>query len=181
MVQIDCEAPVRFLRTAFEPQDWVAIFLKSYDTGQVARRVGAVSWVVSARFQAWLSVMSSHKFNVYVSVNAIASGRHSRTRDAIATIRHVFLEVDEDANAVCARVEVRRDLPPPSYVLHSSLHRIHLFWRVSGFEPEYVENLQKRLARELGTDPAATPITQNTRLPGFLYLGYPLDSSHHNM
>ena len=31
----------------------------------------------------------------------------------------------------------------------------------------YVERLQKQLARELQTDPAATPITQNTRLPGF--------------
>jgi hypothetical protein len=27
--------------------------------------------------------------------------------------------------------------------------------------------LQKQLARELHTDPAATPVTQNTRLPGF--------------
>jgi hypothetical protein len=30
-----------------------------------------------------------------------------------------------------------------------------------------VERLQKQLARELSTDPAATPVTQNTRLPGF--------------
>jgi hypothetical protein len=45
---------------------------------------------------------------------------------------------------------------------------VHLFWRVMGFEPNYVERLQKQLARELATDPAATPITQTTRLPGFL-------------
>jgi len=45
---------------------------------------------------------------------------------------------------------------------------MHLFWRVTGFDGMYVERLQKQLANELHTDPAATPITQNTRLPGFL-------------
>ena len=71
------------------------------------------------------------------------------------------------ARAVLSRVEARRDLPSPSYVLHSSPNHIHVFWRVSGFDPDSVERLQKQLARELQTDPAATPVTQNTRLPGF--------------
>jgi hypothetical protein len=44
MAGIDRDAPVRFLRTAFE-EDWVAIFQKSYETGSVAQRVGSVSWV----------------------------------------------------------------------------------------------------------------------------------------
>ena len=67
----------------------------------------------------------------------------------------------------CARVDARRDLPTPSYVLHSSPNHIHVFWRVTGFDNDLVERLQKQLARELQTDPAATPVTQNTRLPGF--------------
>jgi hypothetical protein len=64
-------------------------------------------------------------------------------------------------------VIAREDLPPPSYVLHSSPNHVHIFWRVAGFDHNSVEWLQKQLARELGTDPAATPVTQNTRLPGF--------------
>jgi hypothetical protein len=32
-----------------------------------------VSWAASARFQAWLGPMSCKTFNVYVSVNAVAS------------------------------------------------------------------------------------------------------------
>ena len=31
MAGVDRDAPVRFLRTIFEPTDWVAIFLKSYE------------------------------------------------------------------------------------------------------------------------------------------------------
>ena len=167
MPGVDRDAPVRFLRTIFEPTDWAAIFLKSYDTLGVAQRVGPVSWIQSERVQRWLRAMNARKYNVFVSVNVIASGRRSRTRDAIGAVRHVFLDADHDGRAVLSRVEARRDLPSPSYVLHSSPNHIHVFWRVSGFDPDAVERLQKQLARELQTDPAATPVTQNTRLPGF--------------
>jgi hypothetical protein len=38
-------------------------------------------------------------------------------------------------------VEARRDLPIPSYVLHSSPNHIHVFWRVTGFDNDLVERL----------------------------------------
>jgi hypothetical protein len=167
MAQINNAAPLRFLQTAFEPIDWAAIFLKSYETNCVAQRVGPVSWFQSERFLRWLRAMNSRGYSVFVSVNAITAGRRSRTRDAIGAVRHVFLDADDDGEAVLSRVAVRRDLPPPSYVLHTSPNHIHLFWRVTAFDRDLVERLQKQLARELGTDPAATPVTQNTRLPGF--------------
>lgn len=167
MSLVNREAPLRFLRIAFAPDDWVAIFLKSYETGRVHQRVGPLSWVMHPRFQAWLRFKNFQRFNVYVSVNAIAPGRRSRTRDAVGAIRHVFLEADQDGPAVLAAIAARRDLPPPSYVLHSSPNRVHVFWRVEGFDAAYVEALQKRLANELGTDTAATPATQTTRLAGF--------------
>jgi hypothetical protein len=104
---------------------------------------------------------------IYVSVNAIQPGRRSRTREAIGAIRHVFLEADHDGRAVLAKIATRPDLPEPSYVLHSSPNRVHVFWRVAGFDVVFVEALQKQLARELGTDSAATAVTQTTRIPGF--------------
>jgi hypothetical protein len=104
---------------------------------------------------------------IFVSVNAIASGRRSRTRDAIGAVRHVFLDADSYGSAVLSRIDARQDLPSPSYVLHSSPNHVHVFWRVTGFDRDSVERLQKQLARELQTDPAATPVTQNTRVPGF--------------
>jgi hypothetical protein len=164
---IDREAPLRFLQTAFQPDDWVAIFLKSYETGHVTQRVGPLDWVIHPRFQAWLRFKNSRKYNVYCGTNAIAPWKRTRTRDSIGAVRHVFLEADHDGPAVLARIAARSDLPDPSYVLHSSPNRVHVFWRATGFEPHYVEALQKRLAGELDTDPAATPATQTTRIPGF--------------
>ena len=159
--------PSEFLKTVFNATDWIAIFLKSYETNGVAQRVGPVSWVQSEPFQRWLRAMNARRYNIFVSVNSIALGHRTRTRNAIGAIRHVFLDADHDGRAVLSRVEARRDLPSPSYILHSSPNRIHVLWRVSGFDRHAVEGLQKQLARELETDPAATPVTQNTRLPGF--------------
>jgi RepB DNA-primase from phage plasmid len=164
---VDREAPLRFLRTAFQPDDWVAILLKSYETGRVHQRVGPLDWVMHPRFQAWLRFKNSQKYNVYCGVNAIVPWKRTRTRDSIGAVRHVFLEADRDGPAVLARIAARSDLPEPSYVLHSSPNRVHVFWRVTGFEPDYVETLQQQLARELDTDPAATPATQATRLVGY--------------
>jgi len=167
MTTVDRTGPLEFLHTAYDADDWIAVFLKSYETGQVTQRVRPVGHVMNPRFQAWLRWRNLLHWNVYVSVNSLGSNCRSRTRDAVAHIRHVFLEADQDGPEVLGRIAVRADLPPPSYVLHSSPGRVHIFWRATGFDAETVEALQKLLAAQLHTDPAATPCTQTTRLPGF--------------
>jgi hypothetical protein len=165
---VDRVAPLHFLRTAYDADDWIAVFLKHYETGEAVQRVGPTTLFQQPKVQAWLRLMNARRFNVYVSVNAIAPGHRARTRDAIRAIRHVFVEVDQNGRAVLATINARRDLPTPSYVLHSSPDRVHVFWRATGFAKSAAEQLQKYLARELGADPAATPCSQTTRLPGFL-------------
>jgi len=166
VVSIDREAPLRFLSTGYEPTDCIAVFLKTYRTGDTAQRIVSVPDAASPRFQGWLRYLNAQHWNVYVSVNAVRPGR-SRTREAIEDIRHVFLEEDSDGLGLLAALTTRSDLPPPSYVLHSSPGRVHVFWRVRGFDSDAVETVQKRLARELRSDAAATSCAQTTRLPGF--------------
>lgn len=170
--RVDRAAPLQFLRTAYDADDWVAVFLKRYDTGEAVQRVGPTTLFQQPNVQAWLRLMNARHFNVYVSVNAITPGLRSRTREAIWAIRHIFVEVDHDGRSVLATINARRDLPGPSYVLHSSPDRVHVFWRATGFTKSAAEQLQKYLARELGADPAATPSSQTTRLPGFLNYKY---------
>ena len=166
MVSIDQCAPVRFLQAAFDHDDSIGVLLKTYRTGQVIQRIVPVTSAFSDRFQAWLRHMNAHSWNVYVGVNAYRPGR-SRARDAVAQVRHLFLEEDLDGPGLLAALSTRPDLPPPSYVLHSSPGRLHVLWRVRDIAPSKVEQLQKELARELLTDRAATSCTQTTRLPGF--------------
>lgn len=166
---IDLDAPIRFLRTQFMPDDWVAILLKSHDTGGTAQRVGPVSLIASPKFQAWLRAENARRFSVFVSVNTIRPQRKARTREAIGDIRHVFLDADRDGPAVLAAIAAkRRDLPSPSCVIHTSPNRLHVLWMVTGFTKETAEALQTQLAGQFGTDRAAVSCAQLTRLPGFL-------------
>lgn len=164
---VDPAASMRFLRTAFEPGDWIAIFLKSYENGHTAQRVGPLSVFLEARIHAWLRAMNANRFNIYVGVNTVREGQRTRTKQAISAIRHIFLEVDREGAKRLKQIAARGDLPALSYVLQSSPGRLHFFWRVSGFSTEDAERLQKQLARELNTDPAATSCSQTTRIPGY--------------
>ena len=158
---------VGFLERAFEPGDWVAVFLKTYDTGRVLQRVAPVSLWRQPRWQLWLRVMNAHRFNVYVSVNALMPGCRDRTKTSVRAVRHVFLDVDQDAGRVLQLVAERRDLPDWSSVIRSSPGRAQVLWRVTGLTPDTAEGLQKQLARELGGDRQATSASQTMRLPGF--------------
>ncbi|MGB2714771.1 MAG: hypothetical protein WBC51_11360, partial [Vicinamibacterales bacterium] len=74
MATIDRAAPLQFLRTAYVADDWLAIFLKNYQTDETTQRIVPVSVATSAGFQAWLRYRNAAGFNIYVSVNAIVSG-----------------------------------------------------------------------------------------------------------
>ena len=165
---IDHVAPLTFLRTAFNEDDWIALFLKSYQSGRIAQRVRPVQQIQSTKFQAWLRAENAAGANVYVSVNTVAPLQRSRRRQAVREIRHVFLDADEAAADVLHAIQDSTELPNPSYVLRSSPGRAHIFWRASRFTCDTVEALEKHLARKLGTDLAATACTQLTRLPGFV-------------
>jgi len=167
MSDLDSAAAIQFLRRAFEPEDWIAIFLKSYQVGLTTQRIGPVSRFMAPRFHAWLRIMNRRTYDCYVSVNAVTPGLRSRTKDAIAAVRHVFIEVDQDGPAWLSALTERHDLPAPSYVIESSPNRLHVLWRAAGFSTAFVERLQRHLAHDLHTDTAATSSAQLTRLPGY--------------
>lgn len=167
MPRMDRKAPLQFLRTAYEPGDWIAVLLKPHGLGDAMQRVGPVDLVACTRFQAWLRAANAAKHSIYVSVNVVQPEQRSRRREAIHAIRHIVLDVDWSAADVLREIETRPDLPAPSYVLHTSCGHAHVLWRVSGFGIETAEMLQKHLARELRADPAATSCAQMSRLPGF--------------
>jgi DNA primase RepB-like protein len=123
----------------------------------VAQRVVPIAVAMSPRFQEWLvRENGSSAANVYVSVNGPRSPSVSRRRSAIGQIRHSFRDADDEGDTVVQAIEGRADLPTPSYILHTSPNRVHIFWRVTAFAVDRVEVLQLQLARELRADPAAT-------------------------
>jgi len=111
---------------------------------------------------------NSTRYDVYASVNAIATGARSRTRREVAGVRHVFIDVDQDAQGAL----------PPSLGAGPTFRRRATWciprqsartfsWRARDFDAVTVERLQKQLAADLDGDLAATSVAQVTRLPGF--------------
>ncbi|MBS1816975.1 MAG: hypothetical protein JSU08_03510 [Acidobacteria bacterium] len=115
----------------------------------------------------WIRIQNAARSDVYVSFNALAGGAQSRRRHDVAAVRHVFLDVDHNAQGVLGQLVRRSNVPQPSYVVHTSPNRAHLLWRVRDFDTGAAERLQKQMAADLEGDPAATSVTQLTRLPGF--------------
>jgi hypothetical protein len=163
---------VNFLRREYAPGDWIGVLVTVPASGRVRQRVCPVKDVAEERFLRWLRAENADGGNVYVSINTVVPGQHSRTRHVIAEIRHVFLDVDADLSQVLTRVRRDARVPRPSCVIHSSPRRGHVLWTVAGFTAVGAEALQRHLAHELGTDPAATASSQLTRLPGFLNYKY---------
>jgi hypothetical protein len=166
--QLSRTAPVEFLTRAYAPGDWIAVFLKSQQTGRTTQRVVPVERIAREPFLAWLRAENGAGGSVYVSINPLVPAQRSRTRCAVADIRHVFLDVDADLPRVLEAIHGGAHLPAPSSVIHTSPTRGHVLWRVSGFTIAAAEALQRHLAQELGTDRAAVACSQLTRLPGFL-------------
>jgi hypothetical protein len=69
---MDSSASIRFLQVAFEPDDWIAVFLKSYASGRTAQRVIPVRLAQTGGIQEWLRRENGLDMNVYVSVNTVA-------------------------------------------------------------------------------------------------------------
>src|SRR5262249_17977195 len=132
-VPIDRAAPLTFLRTAFHEDDWVAVFLKSYQSGRIAQRVRPVKQIQMPKVQACRRARNPADANVYVSVNALLPLQRSPRRQAVREIRHVFLDADRSTQEVLDPIDAATDLPNPSYVMRSSPGRAHLFWRVNRF------------------------------------------------
>lgn len=168
MASLDRHAPRAFLAAGYAADDWVAVLLKSYRSGQAVQRVLPATTVASERFLAWLRAKNAQRWEVYVSTNAVAAGQPSRARQNVAAVRHVFVDADVDGDRLLTTLSARSDLPSPSCVLRTSIGRVHVLWRVQGVDVRGVEAVQKHLARELGADLAATSAAQMTRLPGFL-------------
>ena len=144
-------APRRFLLAAFEPDDAVAIFLKSYETGAVAQRV------VSPATRDVRSVPGLAPGPERGAVEHLrqrqcgrrraplpGAGRHSRRPARVPGDRHATRVV------FLAAIAGRQDLPQPTFLMRTSPGRAHVLWRVRGFSTSRVEALQKTLARELG-------------------------------
>lgn len=151
----------------FEPIDRIAMLVLNRDAGETLQRITSALKASSPEFQAWLRYKNVTGSDIYIGMNPLRKHALTRTKKDIASIRHVYLDLDHGGQEALNSVENSRAVPKPNYVLSSSPGKFQIVWKVEGMGLREAEALLHAMARECGGDPAATDATRVLRLPGF--------------
>ena len=165
-----------FLVRCFQPEETIALLLRRENPRSIAQRVVLVETALEPRYQAWLAYENRAGANVYVAANPLRSGSRKRTKENIASVRHLYIDIDSDGDARLAALRASDLVPPPTAILCTSPGKYQALWRVEGFDFERQEQTLKLLSIAFGGDPACTDCNRVLRIPGFLNQKY--DPAH---
>ena len=175
-----------FLTRCFTPGETIALLLRCEAPAKVTQRIVKLEAVLASRYLAWLSHENANGANVYVAANPLLPGSRRRTKECIASVRHLYIDIDTDGGVRLASLRSSDGVPPPTAVLSTSQGKYQVLWRVDGFDFEYQESTLKQLVIAFGGDSACTDCNRVLRVPGFLNckyspphpvkVGYPADS-----
>lgn len=169
------EAVRRYITDNFKQDDWLAVFVRNSETGDVVQRVSPAQRIASSDYQRWLRYMNAHGSDVYMSLNTFRDHAQGRTKADLKEIRHLYLDIDQQGPERLAAVLSDDTVPTPNYVLNTSPGKFQVVWRVEGFGPDEAESALRALVQRFGGDPAATDSTRVFRLPGFSNKKYEQD------
>jgi len=162
-----------FLRRCFAPEETIAILLRSRDAAAPTQRVVRLESMLETRYMAWLSYENQHsRNNIYVAANPLRPGSRKRTKECIASVRHLYIDIDTDGDARLAALRASELVPPPTSILSTSPGKYQVLWRVEEFDFVRQEHTLKLLAIGFGADIACTDCNRVLRVPGFLNRKY---------
>jgi hypothetical protein len=175
-----------FLTRCFRPGETIALLLRKESPASTTQRIVTLEQAIAPRYLAWLRYQNHNGANVYVAANPLRSGSRKRTKDCIAEVRHLYLDIDVDGdNRITALMESEA-VPVPSVILSTSPDKYQVLWKVEGFDFDQQENTLKLLAIAFGGDSACTDRNRVLRVPGFrnckydpaqpVTVEYPIDS-----
>ena len=161
-----------FLTRCFAPGETIALLLRREVPTATIQRIVQLETALAPRYLSWLAHENSSGANIYVAANPLRSDSPKRTKECIASVRHLYLDLDTDGEARLTSLRASDAVPPPNAVLSTSLGKYQILWRVDGFTLEQQESALKLLAITFGGDPACTDCNRVLRLPGFLNCKY---------
>jgi len=162
-----------YLSLSFHPSEHTAILIRNPQRGEAIQRISTAARIKEPSFQDWLRFKNDREgFDIFVGMNPLKAGSRTRTKDDVALIRHLYVDLDHEAPASLAAIMQSNLVPTPNYVLSTSHERFQVVWRVEEISQPQAEALLRALARKFHGDPAATDSTRVLRLPGFLNRKY---------
>ncbi len=165
-----------FLTRCFAPGETIALLLRRESPDSTLQRIVPLERALAPRTLGWLAHENSTNVNVYVSANPLRPGSRKRTKENIAAVRHLYIDIDTNGDARLAALRSSDIVPAPTVILSTSPGKYQVLWRVSGFDFEQQEQTLKLLAIAFGGDSACTDCNRVLRVPGYLNRKY--DPAH---
>jgi hypothetical protein len=161
-----------FLTRCFAPGETIALLLRRENPVKVMQRVVTLETALAPRYIRWLAHENMNGTNVYVAANPLLPGSRKRTKECVASVRHLYLDIDTDGDARISSIRESDWVPTPSAVVQTSHGKYQMLWRVDGFDGDLQETTLKQLAAAFGGDSACTDRNRVLRIPGFLNCKY---------
>jgi hypothetical protein len=158
---------VQYVLALHQPEDRVAVLVRNRVREQTMQRILSAEDIASPPFQDWLKKQNDAGADIFLGMNPLRACSFARTKESIREIRHVYLDLDEDAAASLRAIRIDGNTPVPNFVLDTSPEKNQVVWRVDGLEREQAESLLRSLATQFRGDIAATDISRVLRIPGF--------------
>jgi len=170
--QIATDIAADFLTRCFAPDETIALLLRRESPGGTLQRIVTLERAVAPRTLGWPAHENSTGANIYAAANPLRSGSRKRTKESIAFVRHLYIDIDTDGDARLAALLASDTVPVPNAILATSPGKYQVLWQVDGFDFEQQESTLKLLSIAFGGDPACTDCNRVLRLPGFLNCKY---------
>jgi hypothetical protein len=145
---------------------------ESFAGERPTQRIIRLEQVLTPRYLGWLARENGTGANVYVAPNPLRSASRRRTKESIASVRHLYIDIDFDGDARVAALRASNAVPIPTAILSTSPGKYQVLWQVEGFDFERQETTLKQLAFAFDGDPVCTDCNRVLRLPGFLNREY---------
>src|ERR1700684_3630984 len=158
-----------FLTRCFAPDETIALLVRRESPNKTLQRIAPLQHALAPRYLGWLAHENSTGANIYVAANPLRSASRKRTKESIAAVRHLYLDLDTDGEARLSLLRASDAVPPPNAVLSTSLGKYQILWRVDGFTLEQQEIALRLLAVTFGGDPACTDCNRVLRARVFLF------------
>ncbi len=132
-----------FLTRSFAPEETIALLLRRENPVNVTQRVVKLETALAPRYIGWLAYENITGANVYVTANPLLPGTRKRTKENIASVRHLYLDIDTDGEGRLSSIRASHSVPTPSAIVQTSHGKYQVLWRVEGFDLEQQETMLK--------------------------------------
>jgi hypothetical protein len=157
----------QYVLALHQPEDRAAVLVRNRARAQTIQRILLAEDIASPCFQEWLREQNNSEADIFLGMNPLRANSFARTKESVREIRHVYLDLDEDAPASLRAIRTDGNTPVPNFVLDISPEKNQVIWRVDGLDREQAESLLRSLANQFQGDIAATDIARVLRMPGF--------------